>query len=180
MRAACIKPAGSSALAARVCRVREMYCSEGSASPPSGSPRACGLEGLSRSACANGPMVFMCPVAALTAPPVTQWGSGCWRLTRLNLRVTPGFSLAQGCWAQPDLSARRTAVRPVKRSRFGPSTGFSPAPAVAIPYLRLVTLMRQPSILGHNIWDRNCCGNIPPPQLRQVKPRASSRAVCIE
>ena len=34
---------------------------------------ACAVLGIIPLPCANGPMVFMCPVAALTAPPVTQW-----------------------------------------------------------------------------------------------------------
>lgn len=53
---------------------------------------ACAVLGIVPLACANGPTVFMFPVAALTAPPGTQWGGGGWRFSRLNLPVTPGFS----------------------------------------------------------------------------------------
>jgi hypothetical protein len=34
---------------------------------------ACAVLGIIPLPCASGLMVFMCPVAALTAPPVTQW-----------------------------------------------------------------------------------------------------------
>ena len=80
-RAACIKSASSSALAARVCRAGGMYCSEGSASPPNGSPGRARSWGLSR-----------CPA------PMAQWYL-CVRSRHSPLRQLPSGVAAAGASA---------------------------------------------------------------------------------